>query len=79
MYHPRHPASAPELILALQRLIDAVIDGGVHREPTSALDTLYAAINYLAASEQLCPCCGRALIGAHRDLCPGQAAALNRS
>ena len=72
MYRQAYPASAPELILALRRLIDAVIDGTATREPTSALDTVYAAIDYLAAAERLCAGCGRPLCGPHGDVCPGR-------
>lgn len=72
MYRPGLPASAPELILALRRLIDAIIDGSATRDPSNNLDTVYATIDYLAAAERLCAGCGRPLSGPHGDLCPGR-------
>ena len=72
MYRSAVPASAPELIVALRKLIDAVIDGSATREPSAALDTVYATINYLAAVERLCSECGRPLAGPHGDTCPGR-------
>ncbi len=75
MYRQAHPASAPELILALRQLIDAIIDGTATRDPSASLDTVYATIDYLAAAERLCSGCGRPLGGPHGDLCPGRLAA----
>ena len=75
MYQPWRPTTAPELILALRRLIDAVIDGSATQEPGPTLDTVYATIHYLAAAESLCAGCGRPLDGPHRDVCPGRSAA----
>ena len=72
MYRSAQPASGPELILALRRLIDAIIDGTATREPSTTLDTVYATIEYLAAAERLCPRCGRPLVGPHGDRCPGR-------
>ena len=72
VYRSAQPTSAPELILALRRLIDAIIDGTATREPSTTLDTVYATIDYLAAAEGLCPGCGRPLVGPHGDLCPGR-------
>src|SRR5690349_6533409 len=40
VYRSAVPASAPELIVALRKLIDAVIDGSATREPSAALDTV---------------------------------------
>ena len=77
MYRPEHPASAPELIPALRRLIDAVIDGSATMEPGLALDTVYATIHYLAAAERLCPGGGRPLGGPHGDICPGRLASIS--
>jgi len=74
VYRPLHPASAPELIPALRRLIDAIIDGTATREPGPTLDTVYATIHYLAAAERLCAGCGRPLGGPHGDVCPGRLA-----
>jgi len=71
VYRPGHPTSAPELILALRRLIDAIIDGSATRDPSASLDTVYATITYLAAAERLCNGCGRPLDGPRKDLCPG--------
>jgi hypothetical protein len=68
VYRPLHPASAPELIPALRRLID----GAATKEPGPALDTVYATIHYLAAAEELCAGCGRPLGGPHKDICPGR-------
>ncbi|HZS88454.1 MAG TPA: hypothetical protein VFE42_13345 [Chloroflexota bacterium] len=62
--------------MALRHLIDAVIDGTATREPSASLDTIYAAIDYLAAAERLCPGCGRPLTGPHGDRCPGHASPL---
>lgn len=72
MYYPAPPDSAPELIPALRRLIDAIIDGTATRTPSPSLDTIYATIDYLAATERLCAGCGRPLTGPHGDRCPGQ-------
>lgn len=72
VYRVGHPASAPELILALRRLIDAIIDGSATRDTSTTLDTVYATIDYLAAAERLCAGCGRPLSGPHGDLCPGR-------
>lgn len=72
MYRHAHPASAPELIQSLRRLIDAVIDGTATWQLSAALDTIYATIDYLAAAENLCSGCGRPLAGPHGDRCPGR-------
>jgi len=69
VYHPGRPTSATELIMALRRLIDAIIDGTASRQPSHTLDTVYAAINYLAAAEHLCTGCGRPLGSPHADHC----------
>ena len=55
--------------MALRRLIDAIIDGTASRQPSHTLDTVYAAINYLAAAEHLCTGCGRPLGSPHADHC----------
>ena len=73
VYRQDHPSSASELILALRRLIDAVIDGSATRDPSTTLDTVYAAIDYLAAAEGLCAGCGRPLDGEHGDRPPTRA------